>query len=255
MTSNYSNCEAVKRWEEANQKRLREVAEFVNRVAAVPEWWRKEKFRGLPLTIHQKHGKKRDISHRQKQLERRARRAAGDFRLTLEVDRYGIIQTSQMPPPDELPFDLTGITTAYFYECRDRVAIRLGYKGYPAYRASNRWKKTRRGVFALDAGLCRVCSKTATEVHHDRYDLKTMAGADYSHLHSVCRPCHEYLEFVDWDGKKETRRTPHEMYVLTRSKVSDALRAFLTREPYSEDPFTSAPSPLRTSGTMACCSG
>jgi hypothetical protein len=82
------------------------------------------------------------------------------------------------------------------YSERTTFLLSLGFMSYPEYRKSEFWNSIRKRVFARDAGLCRFCEETATEVHHQKYDLATLKGDDLKFLHSVCRDCHEFGEFL-----------------------------------------------------------
>jgi 5-methylcytosine-specific restriction endonuclease McrA len=60
------------------------------------------------------------------------------------------------------------------------------------------WPTARKAALARDEGLCRRCSREATEVHHRR--LKQRGGTKdervlygLSNLISVCRECHSWI--------------------------------------------------------------
>lgn len=103
-----------------------------------------------------------------------------------------------------------GPTPAMFYGIRDGSLRKLGFPDYPSYLASPRWSRIRGRVFALDEGRCRLCLGTATEIHHTSYDRHTMKGRTLRHLHSLCRSCHQKVEFEEGETERK-RRTPNAM--------------------------------------------
>lgn len=77
----------------------------------------------------------------------------------------------------------------------------LGFSTYAEYLDSALWRDIRFRVFRANQH-CR-CGKPATEVHHSDYSLETMQGFAMENLHSICRDCHQSIEF-DADGRKRT---------------------------------------------------
>lgn len=75
------------------------------------------------------------------------------------------------------------------YSDRKRVLAELGFDSYLAYLESDLWKQIRGRVLDYPRTLCR-CRRVATQVHHARYDARTMRGDDLSALMPVCRDCH-----------------------------------------------------------------
>jgi hypothetical protein len=70
---------------------------------------------------------------------------------------------------------------------------------YSDYLKSPEWLAIRNSV--LDKRpKCELCGCNAEQVHHDSYDGLVMSGAVTDALVSLCRKCHEAIEF---DGKRK----------------------------------------------------
>jgi len=80
-----------------------------------------------------------------------------------------------------------------------------GFKKYADYLRSSLWKKIRIRVMNLHSWKCGLCSGLATQVHHRKYDDRTMSGETLKYLFPVCKNCHLLIEFYD-DGSKRTSR-------------------------------------------------
>ena len=78
---------------------------------------------------------------------------------------------------------------------------KIGFKSYQDYLDSKLWKIIRGEVWRRDHGFCRGCGKKGTEIHHYRYSVKALVGAEPHHLFVVCRDCHSKIEF-DENGNK-----------------------------------------------------
>lgn len=77
-----------------------------------------------------------------------------------------------------------------------RVLLRLlGFATYQDYLNSDLWKEIRERVFALKGRECFLCSKLATQAHHNRYNLNTLRGKRLKHIFPVCGQCHHSIEF------------------------------------------------------------
>lgn len=94
-----------------------------------------------------------------------------------------------------------------FPEDRDTILARLGYGDYESYLYSPLWRKIRRRVLKRDGSTCTRCGDRATQVHHLAYTEAVLKGEDDAQLVSVCKPCHEKVEFAD-EGRD--RRPEHE---------------------------------------------
>lgn len=70
-----------------------------------------------------------------------------------------------------------------------------GFSCYADYLKSDMWKRIRSSVLRRDKGKCQCCLKSARCVHHIDYKLATMIGNRMWSLISLCRECHEGIEF------------------------------------------------------------
>ncbi len=75
---------------------------------------------------------------------------------------------------------------------------------YTTYLQSDLWRLViRPRVLARDNEKCFKCGGTATCVHHCCYDKDVMDGLADDQLKSLCRKCHEEIEFrTDGSGKR-----------------------------------------------------
>lgn len=80
------------------------------------------------------------------------------------------------------------------YSARNRNLLALGFQSYRHYLKSDLWAEVRRLAFAEHGRKCRKCGAPATDMHHARYDMATLVGSDLTHLHPLCRDCHEAAE-------------------------------------------------------------
>lgn len=110
------------------------------------------------------------------------------------------------------------VTSAEFYGIRSASLSDAGYASYEEYLASDKWAKIRRRILKMDRWTCRMCGEVATEVHHTSYRRTAILGTDASHLHSLCRGCHELAEFVDGNPDGQ-RRTPADMVRTVRENI------------------------------------
>jgi hypothetical protein len=97
--------------------------------------------------------------------------------------------------------------TGKFPEDRETILARLGYGDYESYLAGPLWQKIRRRVLKHDGSICARCGDRATQVHHLAYTEAVLKGEDDSQLVSVCKPCHEKVEF---DDDRRGRRPEHD---------------------------------------------
>jgi 5-methylcytosine-specific restriction endonuclease McrA len=82
---------------------------------------------------------------------------------------------------------------------RNRMLPSIGYATYQEYLKSDDWKRLR-GKKLKRHPLCVVCESAATEVHHRDYRPETMLGLSWTSLVTLCRSCHESIEF---DGERK----------------------------------------------------
>lgn len=86
---------------------------------------------------------------------------------------------------------------SYAYKARNRRLLELGFSSYKEYLDSDLWKYIRKTVLENAKHKCAKCGERANQVHHLRYDIKTLAGARWSYLIAVCRKCHHEAEMVE----------------------------------------------------------
>lgn len=95
------------------------------------------------------------------------------------------------------------------YAKRDTLLRQLGYSSYFHYLQSPLWSYIRDRILTRDNDSCVLCDQDAVEVHHRSYSLKVLRGDDYRWLVSLCRSCHNRIEFSG-RGKKKVKRTVQE---------------------------------------------
>lgn len=115
------------------------------------------------------------------------------------------------------------------YEQRSECLKRLGFASYGDYLKSSLWRRIRSKVLARDWYRCRLCGKTASQVHHSRYDLAALSGRDLSRLAAVCPGCHKRIE-RDGAGHKRPAEQVSASYRILRRKEK-ARRHLATSEP------------------------
>lgn len=89
------------------------------------------------------------------------------------------------------------------YHKRDQIVRSLGYPTYRDYLQSELWRSIRRRVLGRDACHCGVCMRQGFYVHHLRYDIETLTGESLDKMVTICKRCHEQIEF-DSQGQKNT---------------------------------------------------
>jgi hypothetical protein len=135
------------------------------------------------------------IAKAEKWLRRRARRAA---KKAAEAEKRRSVQSRLKAAP----LGAVISKTARIPVSQNGLAYRrLGFSTYQEYLKSDLWKQIRAKVLLRDGGLCRLCGKPASCVHHQSYVLNVMSGERLDDLYSVCDPCHLLVEFAS-DGKK-----------------------------------------------------
>lgn len=78
------------------------------------------------------------------------------------------------------------------------------------YLATALWKKIRGRVLRRDDRKCARCGGKAGEVHHRSYAREVLEGKADHLLASLCRGCHEVVEF-DENGRKRTHEERERM--------------------------------------------
>jgi hypothetical protein len=89
------------------------------------------------------------------------------------------------------------------YATRNRLITQLGYASYEAYLSGPLWADIRSRVLKSSGGLCLVCRRAATQVHHVLYDLPTLLGHSFDGLVPLCGGCHRHAE-ITRAGRKRT---------------------------------------------------
>lgn len=67
---------------------------------------------------------------------------------------------------------------------------------YQLYLESALWKTIRQRVLDRDGNTCKRCGKGAQVVHHKSYDREVLDGFRDEALVSLCKRCHEEIEFT-----------------------------------------------------------
>lgn len=105
------------------------------------------------------------------------------------------------------------------YVRRNRRLVKHGIAdSYREYLASELWQEIRGKVLARDNHTCRICGKTATQVHHTNYKRGTLEGRGLLALVSLCGGCHEFIEFLPDGTKANMTEMRKRMYLLAHLK-------------------------------------
>lgn len=100
---------------------------------------------------------------------------------------------------------------------RSRVLQSIGFRTYKAYLASPLWLSIRLRVFAVKGRRCCLCGRRAIQVHHRRYDRRTLLGLILTWLEPVCRKCHREIE-IKPNGRKRTHRSADRHFKILKRK-------------------------------------
>lgn len=87
------------------------------------------------------------------------------------------------------------------YSKRNRILRKMGFPTYGDYLKSDLWKEIRGRVFQVKGQWCRMCSTTATQLHHQRYSKSDLDGSRLKYIFPICGTCHKFVEFAE-DGTK-----------------------------------------------------
>lgn len=101
------------------------------------------------------------------------------------------------------------------YRKRNERLPLLGYASYREYLASPEWAEIR-AVKLRRFPDCLLCRKSACQVHHLNYRDDTLLGLNNRGLVTLCRDCHEGIEF---DGVR--KRTMPEANRILRAKAQE----------------------------------
>lgn len=94
------------------------------------------------------------------------------------------------------------INSGKSYQSRAWFLKKLGFKSYRDYLASPIWQRVREKVFRVKGRQCALCSREATQIHHNRYHEADLLGRKLKYIHPICGKCHEQIEFRS--GEKAT---------------------------------------------------
>ena len=72
--------------------------------------------------------------------------------------------------------------------------MKIMNKEYNEYMNSPEWKVKREKRLKIDGGVCQVCERKATEVHHLTYE--NLKHEEMNDLVSLCRQCHNKAEEI-----------------------------------------------------------
>lgn len=112
------------------------------------------------------------------------------------------------------------IKIANAYKKRNAVLREMGYASYKAYLASDLWKRIRERILSRDDHRCRVCNATATEVHHQKYTRIVLEGGYLLALYSLCRRCHENIEFKGGEKVKKLHKVAGRLNGMLNSRYA-----------------------------------
>lgn len=105
------------------------------------------------------------------------------------------------------------------YKVRDTILAQMGFESYQQYLGSEKWAKIRARAIKKNHGRCCRCGLQATQVHHSKYDRRTLSGQSLKHLWPVCRDCHEAAERSDSGQKESIFAANVELGALTKSQI------------------------------------
>jgi 5-methylcytosine-specific restriction protein A len=94
------------------------------------------------------------------------------------------------------------------------------------YRKTSLWKKIRLWVRTRDDFSCQTCSKKGNtkyrplDVHHRAYDKDTLEGRTPSNLISLCRECHDKIEY--FEPEKINKRECEKQKEIVLKKMLEA---------------------------------
>lgn len=80
------------------------------------------------------------------------------------------------------------------YRDRDEAIGLAGYASYQEYLKSDQWRELRADKLARFP-MCLLCDRKASQVHHLAYTHDVLLGFSPNLLVTLCRECHEAIEF------------------------------------------------------------
>lgn len=109
---------------------------------------------------------------------------------------------------------------AKHYRVRSRALKKLGFATYQQYLQSPLWAEIRERVLRRSGWKCFACKGVATQVHHKKYTIRTLSGAETRTLAAICRPCHQLIEF-DGEQKVDLRKANWRLQNIRDGKPAD----------------------------------
>lgn len=109
------------------------------------------------------------------------------------------------------------------YALRNALLLKMGFSSYNAYLSSELWAEIRIIIFERDNNCCKLCNLPAYAVHHLDYSEATLRGETFDGLVSICKKCHDKVEFTK-NGKKRTL-----LQAVVRYKSLERLRKKATK--------------------------
>jgi hypothetical protein len=103
------------------------------------------------------------------------------------------------------------------YQARNHHLKTIGFDCYSNYLVSELWKSIREKVLRRDAHTCYGCRGFAFQVHHKEYTVAVLKGTNLTPLVSVCRDCHQKIEF-DHKGNKISLQATNAALEAIRSR-------------------------------------
>ena len=118
------------------------------------------------------------------------------------------------------------------FQIRTDSLKELGFGKYSEYTKSGMWSNIRKLVLGIKGPECSCCNQVANSVHHTAYDINTMRGTCYDHLHPLCQRCHFLIE-IKCSGTTKEKRNWNDSLAMFRS-----LRSKKHEAPPRLDPAT-----------------
>ena len=80
---------------------------------------------------------------------------------------------------------------------------RLGYATYKEYLKSFIWSCIKDTAKEYFGEYCYCCGALWTELHHSKYDYRTMMGLSFENLYPLCHRCHKNIELREPRGLQQ----------------------------------------------------
>ena len=95
----------------------------------------------------------------------------------------------------------------------------MGYWSYHEYLESPVWRTIRAAVIQRQGGLCLICAKQATQVHHLDYSVSTLEGENPMGIMVLCAKCHHGAEYDQYGVKRSLEACNRELTRAVMTKV------------------------------------